>query len=70
MNSEDVEVATQLVAVLRLLLELKKKKSKRRTGVLEVWRRRTEQGDGYNLIEELRFNEALFFKYTRMNYDR
>lgn len=73
MDYEDLDDALKVIGVLRILCEVKKKRlarKKRRFGVMDVWRRRKALGDGDNLIEELRFNAPLFFKYTRMNYER
>ncbi|XP_071653486.1 putative nuclease HARBI1 [Temnothorax longispinosus] len=54
-----------------LYLQLRKKKRVRTVGVREIFRRRTQFGDGHNLLEELRFRDPLFFFiYTRMNVER
>ena len=48
-----------------LYLQLRKKKRVRTVGVREIFRRRTQFGDGHNLFEELRFRDPLFFLFTQ-----
>ncbi|XP_034254142.1 uncharacterized protein LOC117652975 [Thrips palmi] len=60
-----------LAALINLLTLLRKKYAvRRKMGVRPLFRNRIQLGDGHNLINELRFDSALFFNYTRLSYQR
>lgn len=65
------QTATALYLFVMLLINLRRRTDRfRSVGVQDIYKRRRQQGDGHNLIKELRFNSALFFNYTRLNYER
>lgn len=56
------------ITVAVAIMLLKNKKRKRRWWVHPINQRRLQQGDGDNLLAELRLSDGdLFFNYTRLN---
>lgn len=69
-DEEILHVLEDLHAMLLIKEQLGKVRRVRSIGVQDIFRRRREQGAGYNLLQELRGNSKLFYNYTRLNFER
>lgn len=61
-----LSLSLDLMTMLALLIRIKNKK-KRRWWVRPINFNRTIQGDFLHLFQELKNDETMFFRYTRMN---
>lgn len=66
----DEEILNVLEGLHAMLLLKEKFRRIRTIGVQDIFQNRRKQGDGYNLLQELRGNSKLFYNYTRLNFER
>lgn len=67
MNNEEGEIEMLLGLVVLTAGILALKKRKRSCWIRPINMRRSEQGDYSNLVQELKDDPVMFFRYTRMN---
>ena len=67
----EVDVQLRLVLVMALYLRRRRRKARRSVWVRAIFRRRREQGEYHNLLQEMRLSDTeSHFRYLRMSRQR
>ena len=70
-SSSSDEENFEFMALLALKLKRRRRKKKRQYWVRPIFQRRREQGDYYNLLQELRLSDPhCHFQFLRMSKER